>query len=51
MNHFNANGRIWCWISDKKNFQDCVMKQTMKLGKRLGFVEGLINAKNNIALL
>jgi hypothetical protein len=32
INRFNANGRSWCWINDKENVPDRVVKQTVKHG-------------------
>ena len=30
INHFNSNGRTWCWVNDQKSLSDRAVKQTMK---------------------
>lgn len=66
INRFNADGRSWCWISDKENLPDRAVKQTVKHGggsvmlwscmtsRGLGDlvkIERRINAKDYIAIL
>ena len=65
INRFDAHGKSWCWINDKENIPNHIVKQTMKHDRRsvmlwicmtiglgdLEKVKGHINTKDYVTFL